>query len=114
MNALTLNIGNTLTQLDWSVIEMAKSDPPRSINPDGHFSRFMRDFFGLPVTRKLANENLETLRRFCVRAWNWDFVRTKDVLALTDAGYSNADLSQILAHIAAHRGFTPSIEVQPE
>ena len=110
MNALTLNIGNTLTQLDWSVIEMAKSDPPRSINPDGHFSRFMRDFFGLPVTRKLANENLETLRRFCVRAWFWDLIRTREVRALVAAGYTSVDVFQILAHVAGNRGFTPSIE----
>ena len=114
MNALTMNIGNTLTQLDWRVINMAKDDPPRSINPDGHFSRFLRDFFGLPVTRKLANESLEALRRFCVRAWHWDFVRIKDVQSLADAGYSSADLRQILAHIAAHRGFTPSIQLQPD
>ena len=113
MNALTLNIGCSLTELDWKVIEMARTDPPRSVNPDGHFSRFLRDFFGLPIARQLANGNLETLRRFCVRAWHWDFVRTKDVQAMTLAGYSSADVSRILAHIAGHRGFTPSIQIQP-
>lgn len=114
MNAITLNIGGSLTELDWKVIEMARTDPPRSINPDGHFSCFLRDFFGLPMTRKLANENLEALRRFCVRAWHWDFVRTHDMQALMDAGYSSGDAVRILAHIAGSRGFTPSIQEQPD
>lgn len=114
MNAITLNIGSSLTELDWKVVEMARTDPPRSINPEGHFSRFLRDFFGLPMTRQLANESLEALRRFCVRAWHWDFVRTTDVQALTKAGYSSTDLMRILAHIAGYRGFMPSIQMQPD
>ena len=114
MNAITLNIGCSLNELDWKVVEMARTDPPRSINPDGHFNRFMRDFFGLPLARKLANENLEALRRFCVRAWHWDFVRTSDMRALMEAGYSSADALQILSHIAGYRGFAPSIQEQPD
>ena len=114
MNAITLNIGGSLTELDWKVVEMARTDPPRSINPDGHFSRFLRDFFGLPIVRQLANENLEALRRFCVRAWHWDFVRTSDMRALMEAGYSSTDALKILAHIAGYRGFAPSIQEQPD
>ena len=113
MNAMTLKMECSLTELDWKVIEMAKADGPRSINPDGAITRFMRDFFGLPIAKKLANESLEALRRFCVRAWYWDFVRSSDVRALTEAGYSSADVMQILAHVAGHRGFTPSIQEQP-
>lgn len=113
MNAMTLNMQRSLSELDWKVVEMAKDDGPRSINPDGAFTRFMQDFFGLPITRKLASEKLETLRRFCVRAWHWDFVRTDDMRDLMEAGYSSADALQILAHIARYRGFTPSIQEQP-
>lgn len=112
MNAVTLNMQCSLSPLDWKVIEMARQDGPRSINPDGPFTRFMRHFFGLPITHKLANESLEALRRFCVRAWYWDFVRISDVRALAKAGYSSADLLQILAHVAGYRGFTPSIQEQ--
>lgn len=32
---------------------------------------------------------------------------------LMNAGYSSAAVFQILAHVAAYRGFTPSIEEQP-
>lgn len=110
MNAMTLKMECSLTNLDWKVIEMARDDGPRSINPDGRFKWFLRDFFGLPITRKLASEKLEALRRFCVRAWYWDLIRTRDLRALMEAGYTSVDAFQILAHVAGYRGFTPSIE----
>ena len=110
MNAIALKLECSLTNLDWQVIEMARADGPRSINPDGYFTRFLRDFFGLPIARKLANEKLEALRRFCVRAWFWDLIRTREVRALVEAGYTSVDAFQILAHVAGYRGFTPSIE----
>ena len=110
MNAIALKLECSLTDLDWKVIEMARADGPRSINPDQRFTRFLRNFFGLPIARKLANKKLEALRHFCVRAWFWDLIRTPDVRALMEAGYSSADVFQILAHVADYRGFTPSLE----
>lgn len=113
MNALHPTQKRPLDDLDWRVVEIARTDGPRSLNPDGRFTRFLRDFFGLPVARKLANEKLEALRRFCVRAWCWDLVRSKDLKMLMNAGYSSATVFQILAHVASCRGFTPSIEELP-
>ena len=110
MNAITLKLECSLTDLDWRVVGLARLDGPRSINPDGRFTRFLRDFFGLPMARKLASEKLEALRRFCVRAWFWDLIPTRDVRALMEAGYASVDVFQILAHVADVRGFTPSIE----
>jgi hypothetical protein len=110
MNAITLKLECSLTNLDWQVVEMAKADGPRSLRPDGFLARLSRDMFGLPITRKLANEKLEALRRFCVRAWFWDLIRTREVRALVEAGYTSVDVFQILAHVAGNRGFTPSIE----
>ena len=110
MNAIALKLECSLTDLEWRVIETARSDGPRSIKPDGRFTRFLRNFFGLPMTRRLANEKLEALRRFCVRAWFWDLIPSRDVRALMEAGYTSLDLFQILAHVAGYRGFTPTIE----
>jgi len=110
MNALAMKLECSLTDLEWRVIETARSDGPRSIEPDGRFTRFLRDFFGLPMTRRLANEKLEALRRFCVRAWFWDLIRSRDVRAVMEAGYTSVDVFQILAHVAGYRGFTPTIE----
>jgi hypothetical protein len=110
MNAIASKQGCSLTDLDWRVVEIARSNGPRSIRPDGHVARFLRDFCGLPITPKLVNERLEALRRFCVRAWHSNLIRTTDVGALMDAGYSLRDASQILSHVGGHRGFTPSIQ----
>jgi hypothetical protein len=110
MNAITLKLDCSLTELDWKVVEMARADGPRSINPDGRFTRFLRDFFGLPITRRLANKKLEALRCFCVRAWFWDFIPSRDVRALQEAGFTSIDVFQVLAHVAGFRGFTPTIE----
>lgn len=110
MNAIPLKLECSLTDLEWRVIETARSDGPRSIRPDGRFNRFLRNFFGLPMTRSLANEKLEALRRFCVRAWFWDLIRSRDVRAVMEAGYTSVDVFQILAHVASHRGFTPTIQ----
>ena len=113
MNAVTLKQASSLTSLDWQVVEMARADGPRSLNPDGWLNWFLQDFFGLSVARKLANEKLEALRRFCVRAWYWDLVPSKEVRMIVEAGYSSVDVFQILAHVAGYRGFTPSIEEKP-
>ena len=112
MNAIALKLGCSFTDLEWRVIDTARLDGPRSINPDGRFTRFVRDFFCLPITRKLANDKLEALRRFCVRAWFWDLIRSRDIRAVMEAGYTSADVFQILAHVAGFRGFTPTIEDQ--
>ena len=110
MNATGLNRESSLTDFDWSVVQIARTDGARSMNPDGHFARFLRDFFGLPVARGLANERAEALRRFSVRAWYWDLIRARDVRPLIDAGYSSVDVFRILAHVAGYRGFTPSMQ----
>lgn len=110
MNAATLIERSSLTDLDWQVVEIARADGPRSLNPDGWFNKFLQDFFGFPVARKLANERLEALRRFSVRAWYWDLIRSKEVRMLVEAGYSSIDVFHILTHVAGRRGFTPSIQ----
>ena len=97
-----------LTELDWRVVDTARTDGPRSANPDGVVARFLR-LIGLEVARPLANGALETLRRFSVRAWYWDVIRSRDMCALYAAGYSTNHAEQILAHVAALRGLTPSI-----
>ena len=110
MNAIALKLECSLTDLDWRVVTMARYDGPRSINPDQRFTQIMQNLLGLPVARKLANEKLEALRRFCVRAWFWDLIRTGDVRTFMEAGYTSVDVFQILAHVASFRGFTPSVE----
>ena len=108
MNAITCR--SNLGSLEWQVVTIARRDGPRSLNPDGLLALISRELLGLPATRRLANDALEALRRFCVRAWYWDVIRKSDLKSLTDAGYSKADAVEILAHVAKHRGFTPSFQ----
>lgn len=110
MSFIDMNGAGYLTRLDWSVVEIARNDGPLSINPDGRLARFLSGFFGLTLARGLSNARAEALRRFCVRAWYWDLIRTHDLRRLIDAGYSMADVDHILAHIAASRGFTPKLQ----
>jgi hypothetical protein len=98
-----------LNAVEWRVVAIARKDGPRSINPEGFWARLSRDLFGLPTARLLADDGLEALRRFCVRAWHWDLIRASDLKALTDAGYSKVDAVEILTHVARYRGFVPSI-----
>lgn len=112
MNTITQTNEGTLTEVEWRVIEMALSDGPRSMNPDGRIARFMKFVFGISIAQKLANEKLEALRRFCVHAWFWNLIRTKDLWMLLDAGYPSVAVVQILAHIGGRRGFAPSIQEQ--
>ena len=110
MNTIDLNGECSLTDLDWKVVEVARIDGARSMNPDGRLARLLRDFFGLPIPRGLANGRAEALRRFCVRAWHWNVIRTNDIRPLIAAGYSSDDVLRILAHVAGYRGFTPSMQ----
>jgi hypothetical protein len=110
MNAVTPIRKSALSYLDWRVVEMARADGPRSLNPEGFLARVSRDLFGLPVATRLANDRLEALRRFSVRAWYWDLIRTADIRALLEGGYSRTHALEILAHVAPVRGFSPSIQ----
>ena len=113
MNAMTHIEQRRLGKMDWQIVEMARNDGPRGLNPDRLLSRIARSVFGVPIPRRLANDELEALRRFSVRAWFWDFVRTSDVQAFFDAGYTPTNARRILAYVAHHRGFAPSFEGVP-
>ena len=98
-----------LSQTGWEVVEMARTDGSISLNPDGLVAS-VASLFGLPVTGGLADKKLEALRRFSVRAWFWDLIRAKDVRAFIAAGYSRANILEIVSHVGMARGFTPTIE----
>lgn len=110
MNAASQTSGRSLTDFEWKIVEIARKDGPRSIRPDGPRARFVRNFFGLPIARGLANERAEALRRFCVSAWYRDRIGAGEVRPLIAAGYSTADAARILAHVSGYRGFTPPMQ----
>ena len=96
---------------EWDVVELARRDGPRSLNPNSAIAHLCSMLLGEQIKPSLTNERLEALRRFSVRAWFWDLVRTKDVRTLFDAGFTWDDAWRVLAHVAANRGFMPSVEI---
>jgi hypothetical protein len=109
MNAFTPIDKDRLSYLDWKVVEMGREDGPRSLKPDGFVAGLAR-FFGADVAHGLENDRLEALRRFSVRAWYWDLIRTKDVQAFLDAGFSRIHVLEILSHVGMARGFIPTVQ----
>lgn len=53
---------------EWAVIALAQRDDAASLAPDGFWQRLRHRLFGIEAARPLANERLETLRRFTVLA----------------------------------------------
>ena len=109
MNAFTPIDKSALSYLEWKIVQMAREDGPRSFNPEGFVARLAR-FIGLGVPHGLANDRLEALRRFGVRAWHWDLIRARDVRAFCDAGFSKRHVLEIISRVSMTRGFTPTIE----
>ena len=103
-----------LSEVDWIIVEMAKRDGPLSLNPDGIWARVSRFVFGLRVPGQLSAHPQEALRRFAVRAWFWNLIRMADMRRLIEAGYSDVQAMQVLAHIADRRGYSPSIGGSPD
>jgi len=102
-----------LSEVDWIVVEMAKRDGPLSLNPDGICAQVSRCVFRLRVPGRLKNHSQEALRQFSVRAWFWNLIRAGDMRRLIQAGYSDVQAMQVLAHIADRRGYSPTIEENP-
>ena len=113
MNSVSTPASNRHGEMSWQIIDMARKEGPHSLNPDGLVARIARGLFGMAVPRGLANDGLEALRRFSVRAWFWNYVPASEVQDFLDAGYSVTDAERILAYVAHHRGFTPSLLVSP-
>ena len=109
-SALSPSGQSALSDLEWRIVEMARTDGRRSLNPDGVWSRLARKIFKISMPRRLANDGLEALRRFSVRAWHWNFLRPSDVGVLIDRGYSRAAALRILEYIASRRGCMPSTQ----
>jgi hypothetical protein len=110
---LPADFDRRLGRTEWAVIENARDDGPRSVNPNGIAARLMSLMFGVSVARPLTNERLEALRRFAVKAWYWSELKTRDMRALFEAGFDSNDAWRVLAHIAARRGMMAEVEHWP-
>jgi hypothetical protein len=110
MKHAAITSARPLSDQEWDVVEIARTDGPRSLNPDGFLARTARALFGIRLARPFANPQLEALRRFAVRAWHNDLIRTRHLCEFLAAGFSPRHVRQVLAYVATYRGFVPSVE----
>ncbi len=96
-----------------AVLEMARTEGPRSADPKLLLNRLSRLLFGISIARPLANERLEAIRRFAVAAWYLDEVPEKRIRALFEAGLSSNDAWRLLDYVGSRRGVMPDVESWP-
>lgn len=85
---------------EWSVIALAGHDDSASLSPDGIWQRLRRRLFGIEAARPLANERLETLRRFAVLArLRRRRIDQNEIARLIKAGFSRFQADVLLSLI---------------
>ena len=102
-----------LGQIEWAIVEIGRADGPHGSNPDSLGTLLLRKLFGIAAARPRANERLEGLRRFAVKAWFRSCIRMRVLKAFFNADFSSNDAWRVLAHVAARRGRLPEIEAWP-
>ncbi|HWJ59898.1 MAG TPA: hypothetical protein VNR68_09735 [Sphingomicrobium sp.] len=102
-----------LGELEWEIVEIARVDGPHGSNPDSLGTLLLRKLFGIATARPLANERLEGLRRFAVKAWFRSCIRMRDLKAFFNAGFLSSGAWRVLAHVAARRGRMPEVAAWP-
>ena len=77
------------SDLEWSIIRLARLDRMWTLRTPTRLSRFFRRLIGRNPNPGLANPLLETLRRTAVLSWHFGFtVPGEDVAEFLRAGFS--------------------------
>jgi hypothetical protein len=93
-----------LSALEWSVVALARGDRLSSLRAPSRLSVAMGGLFGSRHNPRLADPQLEALRRMAVLSWHHGYtVPTSALTAFTDAGYTLAQYETMLASIATAR-----------
>lgn len=87
--------------LEWTVILLASGDTLRSLRTPGRLSRALGNVFGLGTKSSLADQRLEALRRVAVHLWRQVRLPVAEVQRFLDAGFEQAQLSELADSIAA-------------
>ena len=90
--------------LEWSVIALAQNDSPRSLTTPGPLARAVGGLFGLGTGSRLADPQLEALRRAAVYAWRRGFAIPKaEIARFLEAGFSETQLERMVESITGWR-----------
>jgi len=93
-----------LSALEWSVVAMAERDGLSSIREPSRFISALGAIFGIKRPNRLANEELEALRRIAILAWHhgWN-VPKSELAAFLAAGFSTDQFELIQNSIGQAR-----------
>jgi alkylhydroperoxidase family enzyme len=90
----------TLTDLERSVIAIARHDRVSTLRTPGRASRWLALLFGLRSNPRLADDRLEALRRIAVLSWRHGYaVPAVELRAFLAAGYSPAQYELVVDRI---------------
>jgi hypothetical protein len=89
---------------EWEVIVLARQDGLASLREPSWLARQLARLFGSDINRRLANPQLEALRRFAVLAWHHGYaLPVSGMKAFKEAGYSLDHIELLLASVATGR-----------
>lgn len=87
------------SDLEWSVIRLARIDALWTIRPAGRLRRAWNRFIGRG-NPELANPQLEALRRIAVLSWHYGFTVASEAVAdFISAGFSLAQYELLVSSI---------------
>lgn len=93
-----------LTELERSVIGIARQDGLATLRQPGRLSRWLGLVFGVRISPQLADPKLEALRRIAVLSWKRGYsIASAEVKAFLAVGYSPAFYELVVDTIAAAR-----------
>lgn len=93
-----------MTELERSVIGIARRDGLSTLRQPGRLSRWLGLVFGVRISPQLADPKLEALRRIAVLSWKRGYaIASAEVKAFIAAGYSPAYYEMVVDTIAAAR-----------
>lgn len=91
--------------LEWLVIALAERDGKRSLAEPGRIAAALHRLFGGSGRPRLANPQLEALRRFAVMTWHdGGNVAPSERAAFIGAGYTAAQANMLVESVFAGRG----------
>lgn len=93
-----------LTELERSVIGIARHDGLSTLRQPGRLSRWLGLLFGVRISPQLADPKLEALRRIAVLSWKRGYsIASAEVKAFLASGYSPAYYELVVDTIASAR-----------
>ncbi|MBM6576506.1 hypothetical protein KCP91_08980 [Microvirga sp. SRT01] len=93
-----------LSALEWSVVALARNDRLSSLREPGRISMAMGTLFGGFRNPRLADPQLEALRRIAVLSWHHGYtVPSREVKAFIAAGYTPDQYELVVDSVEADR-----------